>query len=125
MVKEIYRALLTAVIMLFTIPCGAQPKMRELFQRMPAEMLPYLTENSKLDFIDFLDSGMKAEVRNELGGKSEMLSLTDMSADIQVSPSMRITMHLMPVNEAVDSCNQVVCLISTYGKDSPESKVEV
>ena len=125
MYYKIYRVLLTAVIMLFMLPCHAQPKMREVFQRMPATMLPYLTDNNKLDFIDFIDSGMKAEVRNELGGKSEMLSLTDMSTDIQVSPSLRITMHLMPVNEAVDSCNQVVCLISTYGKDSPESKVEV
>ncbi|MBR4920600.1 MAG: DUF3256 family protein [Prevotella sp.] len=125
MVKEIYRVLLTVVVMLFMIPCQAQPKMREVFQRMPAQMLPYLTENSKLDFIDFIDSGMKAEVRNELGGKSEMLSLTDVLADIQLSPSLRITMHIMPVNEAVDSCNQVVCVITTYGKDSPESKVEV
>ena len=125
MYKEIYRVLLTVVVMLFIIPCQAQPKMREVFQRMPATMLPYLTENNKLDFIDFIDSGMKAEIRNELEGKSEMLSLTDTSTYIQVSPSLRITMHLMPVNEAVDSCNQVVCLISTYGKDSPESKVEV
>ena len=71
MVKEIYRVLLTVVVMLFMIPCQAQPKRREVFQRMPATMLPYLTENNKLDFIDFIDSGMKAEIRNELGGKSE------------------------------------------------------
>ena len=66
MYYKIYRVLLTVVVMLFMIPCQAQPKMREVFQRMPAMMLPYLTENNKLDFIDFIDSGMKAEVRNEL-----------------------------------------------------------
>ncbi len=103
----------------------AQTKMRDVFLQMPDSLLPYLTENNRLDFIDFIDSGMKAVVTNELGGKSEMLSLTDTALVLQVSPAMKVDMRLMPVSVAVDSCSQVVCMITTYGNAAPESKIEV
>lgn len=113
------------VFILTTFPCGAQQKMRDVFLRMPDKLLPYLTENNRLDFIDFMDSGMKAVVNNELGGKSEMVSLSEEALTLQLSPAMRMEMRLFPVNEAVDSCMQVVCVITTYGTDAPESRVEV
>lgn len=119
-----YKTLLMAVLMVTAFPCAAQQKMRDVFLRMPDGLLPYLTENNRLDFIDFMDSGMKAVVNNELGGKSEMLSLSDEALIIQVSPDMRMSMRLFPVSEAVDSCQQVVCVITTYGTDAPESRVE-
>ena len=105
--------------------CEAQTKMRDVFLQMPDSLLPYLTTNSKLDFIDFLDSGMKAGVTNELGGKSEMLALTDTTLSLQASETKLIQMQLMPVSNPVDSCNQVVCVITTYGKDAPESRITV
>ncbi len=126
MVLRIFlKTLLTAVLVLTAFPCGAQQKMRDVFLRMPDSLLPYLTENNRLDFIDFMDSGMKAVVNNGLGGKSEMVSLSDEALTLQVSPAMRMAMRLFPVSEAVDSCQQVVCVITTYGTDAPESRVEV
>lgn len=103
----------------------AQTKIRDIFLQMPDSMLPYLTENNRLDFLDFMDSGMKAEVRNELEGHSEMLALSDEELLLQVSPSMKVQMRMMPVSEEVDSCTQVVCVITTYGKDAPESQIAV
>ena len=82
-------------------PCEAQTKMRDVFLQMPDSLLPYLTANNRLDFIDFLDSGMKAGV------------------------AKLVQMQLMPVSNPVDSCNQVVCVITTYGKDAPESRIAV
>ena len=92
-------------------PCEAQTKMRDVFLQMPDSLLPYLTANNRLDFIDFLDSGMKAGVANELGGKSEMLTLTDTTLTLQASAAKLVQMQLMPVSNPVDSCNQVVCVI--------------
>ncbi|MBQ9677923.1 MAG: DUF3256 family protein [Prevotella sp.] len=119
------RLMIYVLLSLLLSPCEAQQKMRDVFLQMPDSLLPYLTENNRLDFLDFMDSNMKAEVTNELGGKSEMLSLSDSALAIQVSPAMRVAMRLMPVTEAVDSCQQVVCVISTYGKDAPESQLAV
>lgn len=104
-------------------PCEAQQKIRDVFLQMPDSLLPYLTSNNRLDFLDFMDSKMKAGVQNSLGGKSEMLTLTDDLLVLQVSRSLHMEMRLFPVTEAVDSCQQVVCMITTYGNDAPESKI--
>ncbi len=117
--------LLGILISLLCVPCEAQKKMRDVFLQMPDSLLPYLTKNNRLDFLDFLDSGMKAMVTNEFGGKSEMLSLTDQEVSLSVSPALKVKMQLMPVNETIDSCNQVVCILKTYGEQTPESKIEV
>lgn len=105
--------------------CEAQTKMKDVFLQMPDSLLPYLTENNRLDFIDFLESGMNAIVTNELGGKSEMYKLEDDYLSLNLNPSTFVTMHLMPVDELVDSCNQVICAIITFGHDIRESKVLV
>lgn len=117
--------IICVLLTLLVYPCEAQQKMKDVFLQMPDRLLPSLTESNKLDFIDFLDSNMKAVVTNKLDGKSEMLSLDDESLAIQVSSSMQMSMRLMPVNEPIDSCLQVVCVITTYGKDAPESKIDV
>ena len=51
--------------------------MRDVFKQMPDSLIPYLSSNNRLDFIDFIDSKMDAEVANSLGGKSRMQKLTD------------------------------------------------
>ena len=71
--------------------------------------MPYLSKNNRLDFIDFLDSGMKAEVRNQLGGTSQMLSLADDSLSIQMNPSLRVDMIAM---------DSVVAVVETFLVDS-------
>lgn len=119
------RLMIYALLSLLLSPCEAQQRIRDVFLQMPDSLLPYLTENNRLDFLDFMDSNMKAEVTNELGGKSEMLSLSDSALTLRVSPAMTVAMRLMPVTEVVDSCQQVVCVITTYGKSAPESHLAV
>ena len=115
------RVILAAVFMLCFCHAEAQLKMREVFLQMPDSIMPYLTENNRLDFLDFMDSGMKAEVRNELGGRSVMTALTDQNLSIQLSEVVRLDLWLFPVSQEVDSCRQVVCMITTYNTTVPES----
>ena len=93
-------------------------KMRDVFKQMPDSLLPYLSENNRLDFIDFIDSKMKAEVRNRLGGTSEMTVLTDSTLSIRMSNALQVDMLLLRVEEPADTSRQVVCLIETFGSDS-------
>ena len=93
-------------------------KMRDVFKQMPRAIMPYLSENNRWDFIDFIDSGMKAVVKNRLGGTSEMTSLTDSTLSIQMSPALHVDMLLLKVEEPADTSRQVVCLIETFGSDS-------
>jgi hypothetical protein len=68
--------------------------------------------------IDFIDSQMKAEVTNLLGGKSEMITLSDDSLILRLSDASTVQMFLLKTEESVDSCNQVICMIQTFGTDS-------
>ena len=100
--------------------------MRDVFKQMPDSLLPYLSENNRLDFIDFIDSKMKAEVRNRLGGTSEMTVLTDSTLSIRMSKALQIDMFLLRTTESDGAeGSEVICLIETFGSDSLslESKV--
>lgn len=55
---------------------GRAQDLKTLFVAMPDSLSPFLTEVNKADFGDFLESGMKAEVKNRFGNISEMTMLT-------------------------------------------------
>lgn len=100
-------------------PSKGEPEgVAEIFRQIPDSLTPYLSRNNRLDFIDFMESGMKAEVRNRMGGTSEMTALTADSLSIRMSEALRVDMLLLTPLEPLDSCSQVVCVVSTYGTDS-------
>lgn len=83
--------------------------LRDVFKQMPDSLMPYLSKNNRLDFVDFLDSGMKAEVKNQLGGTSQMLSLGQDSLTIRMNPSLRTDLLLM---------DSTVVMVETFTVDS-------
>ena len=121
-----YRALLFFICYMLFSPTGAQngaqtPTIGELFKQMPDSLMPYLTKNNRLDMMDFMDAHMKAEVTNQLDGKSEMTALTADSLTIQMSDALQVDMKLVAGNDSrVASMLQegydslVVCVQNTY-----------
>lgn len=95
------------------------------FREIPDTLLPTLSENNRLDMLDFMASDMKAEVTNRLGGKSEMTQLTDSTLSIRMSKALQVDMYLMNTASPDDSGDEVICMIETFGSDSLslESKV--
>ena len=93
--------------------------MRELVRTMPDSILPLLTRNDRLDFIDYLDSNMKAEVTNKMGGKSEMTKITDDYAHINISPNSEIAFKLLPCDK-----DSIICMIHTYTSTASESRLK-
>ena len=116
--------LLCLALLVWSLTVSAQSTMRDAFQQAPQSLMPYLTENDRLDLIDFLDSGMKAEVTNQLGGKSELLRLTERFLSLNLSQGLSMKMLLLDSPEPVDSVTQVICLVRTYGIDCRESTVQ-
>lgn len=78
---------------------GAQ-HMKDVFLNMPDSITPLLSAVNKADFIDFLDSKMKAEVKNSLGGDSEMQVLSDDYTRIQMTKNSSWQMKILPFKEA-------------------------
>lgn len=101
-----------------SLGCSAQTlKMRDVFVAMPDSVLLLVTENNRLDCIDFVDNNMEAKVRNRADEFVEMKKLTDDYLFFQTSESSRTEMKLLTVQDSV----QVVCVVRTYlgpGADS-------
>ena len=121
------RKLLSILVLLTALSASAQDRaitMRDMLKQMPDTLVPFLPQNARLDFIDFIESNMKAEVNNRLDGKSELVRLTDNYALLNMSKSSQIEMRLLDTTEEIDSLRQLLCVVRSYGTDISESVVE-
>ena len=82
-----------------TLYHGTGALIRNLFAAMPDSLAPLLSRSNRLDMIDFIDAGMKAEVTNNLGGHSEMKALSADSLEIQLSSVSWLDMMLKPSSD--------------------------
>jgi hypothetical protein len=114
------RNLIFLILYFLFSPVGAQT-MRDVIKQMPDSLVPYLKQNARLDFIDFVDSGMKAEVSNDLGGKSQLTELTDDYASFMLNSASQIQLRLLDVNETIDDARQIICMVRTFGESMRES----
>ena len=57
----------------------------DIFRQLPDSLTPYLSQNNRLDMLDFMSANMKAEVTNQLDGKSEMTLLSPDSLSVRLS----------------------------------------
>ena len=111
-------ALFLCMALSLSASAGDGITLRDVFRQMPDSLMPTLTQNNRLDFLDFLDAGMKAEVKNRLGGISVMTALTSDSLSLQVSQALRIDMLLLKLTEPIDTTNQVIIVGETFLVDS-------
>jgi hypothetical protein len=101
---------------------------RDVFISMPDSLLPTLNRNNRLDLVDYIESGLKAEVKNRFEGQTELLYLTSDSLLLQVSKGLTVEMLLLPLEETViDNCKKVVCMVERFGtsSDSQECRVSL
>ena len=118
--------LVSCLLVFFVCVCSAQEQtLRDVFRQIPDSLMPSLSQNNRLDFIDFMDSNMKASVRNLLGGTSEMTALTDDSLSVRMSDALRIDMLLLTLDEPVDTIRQVVVFAESFLTDSVYQETEL
>lgn len=97
----------------------AQQKIRTVFVNMPDSVLPMLTKVNRADCIDFLDCNMKAEVRNRMGGNSEMTGLTDDWLTMKLTSQSSVEMKLLPMSDSL----QLVAMIHTVCGKACDSRI--
>jgi len=99
--------------------------MSEVFKQMPDSLLPALSHNNRLDMIDFIDSKMEANVKNNFDEQSQLAILTDRFLHLDISQSSWVEMRLLkPSATLPDSSDAVVCMVQTFGGEEGESTVE-
>ena len=95
--KNIYAICLGLI--LAPVSSSAQ-SLKAFIREMPDTIIPTLSKNNILDFVDYLDSNMKAIVTNNLGNKSEMTTLTDDYAFIRTSENSDVQIKLLPLADS-------------------------
>lgn len=112
------RRLLIFISIFCAISAFAQD-MKSVFVAMPDSITPLLTKVNREDFIDFLNSNMKAEVKNRFGNVAEMKVLTDDYTLVQTSEVGALEMKLLQV----DDSTKVVCMVRTVCASACDSDV--
>lgn len=102
------KAILTISFILSFFAVQAQ-EAKALFDSIPESILPLLSSVNRADFIDFLESKMKAEVKNKFEGTSEMTDLTDDYIRIKLTERTTWEMKVLPQNDST----KIVCVVST------------
>lgn len=90
-----------------------------IFVNMPDSLSPLLTKNDRADFADFLDSKMKAQVKNKFEKVSEMKILTKDYLFLQTTSQTILQMKLLPINDST----KIVCLITTACAPACDSRI--
>lgn len=81
---------------------SAQDVIKEFFLNAPVSITPLLSDVNKADFIDFLESGMKAKVKNRFGESVEMTKLTADFLQIKMSDRSELEMKIYRKNNVVE-----------------------
>lgn len=108
------RKAIIAICLFYTLGSSAQTTMSQVFKTMPNEVVPYLSENNRLDLIDFIASNMNAEVTNLLDGKTKLTKLTEDGASLLLNEAVRMDLRLLNVSDTIDNARQIICMIRTY-----------
>ncbi|MDO4949305.1 MAG: DUF3256 family protein [Bacteroidales bacterium] len=93
--------------------------MKNLFVNMPEAVAPLLTKVNREDCVDFLNSHMKAVVKNKLGGKSELQQLTDNYFLMQLTEVSTLQAKLLPLNDSIN----MLCVVKTNTSPIPDSTI--
>lgn len=80
-----------------------------IFRNMPDSVMPLLNHTNRADFTDFMDSKMKAVVKNQFHTESEMTVMTTDYIRINTTVQSTWEMKLLPMNDTT----RVICVVNT------------
>lgn len=106
-------------VCMFCVMSVVAQDMKSVFVAMPDSVTPLLTKVNREDCIDFLDSNMKAVVKNRFGNVAEMKVLTDDYVLMQTSEVGTLEMKLLPLADST----KVICMVKTVNVPVADSSV--
>lgn len=114
------RLLLFITLLLPLLPVKGQTAVEEAFKSMPDSLLPILDAGTRLDMLDYFNSGMSTPSGNLAGGKSRILSITPQAMDVALSSASRLQIAALPAK-----ADTLVLVIHTVETPAPDSRVAV
>lgn len=108
--------LLTLISALFTLTAAAQLTAAGAFTAAPADLFPLLDKNTRLDMVDYYNSGLATPSANRLQGRSTITSLTPATLTVKITDASSAQIALLPAGK--DTIIAVVNTVATPGLDS-------
>lgn len=116
--KNLYLSLSLALLSVSGI--SAQETVKNMFISAPFDVLPTLSENARLDMIDYYESGLQRPSSSNFGDEVMITEITDNKLRVQTSKTCEITIYAVPMEKDTS-----IVVIETYSLPFPDSKVSV
>ena len=97
---------------------GAARTIVDLFAIEPGNIFPLLTRTSRLDMVDYYNSGQQVAVPNNLAGEARLLELDSAYLKVQTSGSRVVEMCMRMAGK-----DTVVTVIETVLTPVPDSRL--
>lgn len=108
------------ILLLFSLigalAANAQLTAPKAFTTAPADVFPLLDTNTRLDMVDYYNSGLKTASNNRMDGQSVITELTPASLTVKISDSSSAQVAVLPAGN--DTVIAVVSTVATPGLDS-------
>lgn len=109
------KALILIAAALAALTAGARTA-ADFFAKAPDSVLPLLQENTRLDMLDYFNSGLQTPSANTLGGRSRITSLSDRAVTVEMSRDASVQMAVITAGK--DTLIAVVETVLTPVADS-------
>ncbi|MCF0159712.1 MAG: DUF3256 family protein [Bacteroidaceae bacterium] len=115
------RLFLVLTVVLAGLNGLAQVTMADVFRAMPEKEARLLTNNDRMDLLDFVASNMTARVANRLDEKSTLDKLTDDYLHLTVTKISTMEMKLLPLKDTL----QAVLVVKTVAGPAKDSVIKL
>lgn len=109
-------------IVFLTLSAEAQ-RVASFFYVMPEELIPQLETNRRKDIIDLYKHDKKGGVTNSLGGKSDVIELSENYLEVGMSASSTLQIKLLPWQQK-DTTGTIITVIRTVCAPACNSTIE-
>lgn len=99
---------------------SAQTTAADAFKTAPRKVFPLLENDTRLDMLDYYNSGMSTASTNVLKGKSRITAQTPEMLEISMTDASTYHLVVLPAHSG-----SVVALITTVATPAPDSKMTV
>lgn len=108
------------VLLAFVVAFAAQAKsLRELWVSMPDSLVPVLSQNMRVEFVELQDMKVKAEVTTLLGDTSVLDTLTNDFMQVRLNRVCTLQMKVLPQTDG----DSIICMVRTLAAPEKESEV--
>lgn len=116
---NVYRYILMLLMMAIAHCAVAQFTATNAFTNAPASIIPLLQRSTRLDMVDYFNSGSTTASTNLLNGKSKITALSDESISVSLSEASSLQMVILPMKT-----DSVIMIIETIAMPAHDSVVK-